>query len=155
VELRRRNVSRPGDVTPQGFSITSCAMAECLDAVVDEIDGGLPPPSPGRKRGIGYAAMFHVGGGARVYRSDGCGAIVKVDDFGQVSLISGATEMGQGWETVLAMIVAETVGVPIGRVEVVSADTAVKPWDVGVHASRTTFVAGNAARLAAEKVRAE
>jgi xanthine dehydrogenase molybdenum-binding subunit len=97
--------------------------------------------------------MFHVGGGARVYRSDGCGAIVKLDDFGKVTLLTGASEIGQGSETVLAMIVAEELGVPLGRVEVVNSDTAVKPWDVGVHASRTTFIAGNAALLAARDVR--
>ena len=99
--------------------------------------------------------MFHVGGGARIYRSDGCGAIVKLDDFGKVTLITGASEIGQGSETVLAMIVAETLGVPLERVDVVNSDTRVRPWDVGTHASRTTFVAGNAARLAAEKVRAQ
>jgi xanthine dehydrogenase molybdenum-binding subunit len=53
------------------------------------------------------------------------------------------------------MIVAETLGVPVDRVDVVNSDTAVKPWDVGVHASRTTFIAGNAARLAAEKIRSQ
>lgn len=155
LELRRGNVLNAGDVTPQGFEITSCAMRECLEAVAADI-GREPPALPaGWRRGIGYAAMFHVGGGARIYRSDGCGAIVKLDDFGTVSLITGATEIGQGADTVLAMIVAETLGVPLERVEVVNVDTAVKPWDVGVHASRTTFVAGNAARLAALKLRDE
>src|SRR5262249_21282445 len=86
---------------------------------------------------------------------DGCGAIVKLDDFGVVHLITGATEIGQGSETVLAMIVAETLGVPLARVQVVNSDTAVKPWDVGAHASRTTFIPGNAARLAAATLRAE
>ena len=156
LELRRRNVVKSGDVHPQGFAITSCAMAECLDAVAEDIAADLPPSPPaGWSRGVGYAAMFHVGGGARIYRSDGCGAIVKLDDFGKVSLITGASEIGQGSETVLAMIVAETLGVPLDRVDVVNSDTAVKPWDVGVHASRTTFIAGNAARLAAEKIRAQ
>ena len=156
LELRRRNVVKSGDVHPQGFAITSCAMAECLEAVAEEIAADLPPSAPaGWSRGVGYAAMFHVGGGARIYRSDGCGAIVKLDDFGKVSLITGASEIGQGSETVLAMIVAETLGVPLDRVDVVNSDTAVKPWDVGVHASRTTFIAGNAARLAAEKIRAQ
>ncbi len=154
LELRRRNAVKPGDTHPQGFVITSCAMTECLDAVGDEIRGAAPPVAAGWKRGVGYAGMFHVAGGARIYRSDGCGAIVKLDDFGRVSLITGATEIGQGSETVLAMIVAETLGVPLERVDVVNSDTAVKPWDVGVHASRTTFIAGNAARLAAEKIRA-
>jgi xanthine dehydrogenase molybdenum-binding subunit len=155
LELRRRNVTRPGDANPQGFVITSCAMSECLDAVADAIVRDPPAVPAGCRRGIGYAGMFHVAGGARIYRSDGCGAIVKVDDFGRVSLITGATEIGQGSETVLAMIVAETLGVPLERVDVVNSDTTVKPWDVGAHASRTTFIAGNAARLAAEKARTE
>jgi len=155
LELRRRNVTKSGDANPQGFAITSCAMAECFDAVADDVARDVPAPRPGWTRGIGYAGMFHVGGGARIYRSDGCGAIVKLDDFGKVSVMTGATEIGQGSETVLAMIVAETLGVPLARVEVVSSDTTVKPWDVGAHASRTTFIAGNAARLAAEKLRAD
>lgn len=155
LEIRRRNATRPGDVHPQGFVITSCAMTECLDAVAAEIARDAPPARPGWRRGVGYAAMFHVAGGARIYRSDGCGAIVKLDDFGAVSVVTGATEIGQGSETVLAMIVAETLGVPLDRVTVVNDDTTVKPWDVGAHASRTTFIAGNAARLAAARVRAE
>jgi CO/xanthine dehydrogenase Mo-binding subunit len=155
LEIRRRNVTRSGDVNPQGFVVTSCAMGECLDTVAGVVDRGLPPVEVGWRRGVGYAGMFHVGGGARIYRSDGCGAIVKLDDFGRVSLITGATEIGQGSETVLAMIVAETLGIPLDRVDVVNSDTAVKPWDVGAHASRTTFIAGNAARLAAEKLRGQ
>jgi xanthine dehydrogenase molybdenum-binding subunit len=154
VEIRRRNATRPGDVNPQGNVITTCAMIPCLDAVEREIaKPPAAPPRPGWRRGVGYAAMFHVGGGARVYRSDGCGAILKLDDFGKVSLLTGASEIGQGSETVLAMIVAEELAVPLGRVEVVNSDTAVKPWDVGVHASRTTFIAGNAALLAARELK--
>ncbi len=155
LEIRRRNVTKSGDVNPQGFVVTSCAMSECLEAVAEVVAAPLPPPQAGWRRGIGYAGMFHVGGGARIYRSDGCGAIVKMDDFGKVVLITGASEIGQGSETVLAMIVAETLGVPLERVEVVNSDTAVKPWDVGAHASRTTFIAGNAARMAAEKLRGD
>jgi CO/xanthine dehydrogenase Mo-binding subunit len=153
LEIRRRNATRPGDVNPQGNVITSCAMVECLDAAGRMIAAPLPAPAPGWRRGVGYSGMFHVGGGARVYRSDGCGAIVKLDDFGAVTLITGASEIGQGSDTVLAMIVAEELGVPLERVRVVNSDTAVKPWDVGVHASRTTFIAGNAAKLAARELR--
>src|SRR2546426_10810888 len=53
------------------------------------------------------------------------------------------------------MIVAETLGVPLERVEVVNSDTAVKPWGVGAPARRTTVIAGNAARMAAEKLRGD
>src|SRR6185369_8210499 len=116
LELRRLNATKSGDVNPQGFVLTSFAMRECLDAAAEEIAKTPPPTVPGWKRGVGYAGMFHVGGGARIYRSDGCGAIVKLDDFGKVTLITGASEIGQGSETVLAMIVAETLGVPLERV---------------------------------------
>jgi xanthine dehydrogenase molybdenum-binding subunit len=76
-----------------------------------------------------------------------------MDDFGHVTLITGSTEIGQGSETVLAQIVGETLGVGIDDVAVENSDTDVKPWDVGVHASRTTFIAGNAAHLAAVQAR--
>jgi len=72
-----------------------------------------------------------------------------VDDFGSVTLVTGATGSGQGSDVVQAQIVAEVLGISPADVTVVNDDTAVRPWDVGVHASRTTFIAGNAARLAA------
>ncbi len=169
VEFRLINANEPNSATPQGLVITSCGMKECLQAVaaaadrgadrpgeqttVEPIHGRLDPAAGAHKRGIGFAATLNVGGGARIYRSDGCGATVKVDDFGHVTLITGSTEIGQGSETVLAQIVAETLGVHPQDVSVINADTDLKPWDVGVHASRTTFIAGNAARLAALEAR--
>jgi CO/xanthine dehydrogenase Mo-binding subunit len=94
-----------------------------------------------------------VGGGARVYKSDGCGTIIKVDDFGKVDVFTGSTDMGQGSETVIAQIISETIGVPVDDISVINNDTDVCPWDVGAHASRTTFVAGNSALGAARKIR--
>jgi CO/xanthine dehydrogenase Mo-binding subunit len=156
MELRLRNANQPGDVTAQGMRITTCGLSACLERV-QERSGWKTRRGRLRAehRGLGAAAYIHVGGGARIYRSDGCGAIIKLDDSGMVSLITGATELGQGSETVLAMIVAEELGVPLDAVTVVNSNTDVKPWDVGSHASRTTFVAGNAARMAARKARTE
>src|SRR5574340_760787 len=88
------------------------------------------------KRGIGMASMLHVGGGAKIYPSDGCGTILKMDDFGSLTLITGASEIGQGSETVLAQLVCEELGVPLSAVRVINNDTEITPWDVGVHASR-------------------
>jgi xanthine dehydrogenase molybdenum-binding subunit len=154
MDLRLRNANQSGDVTPQGMEITSCGLSECLRIVReqsgwDERRGRMRE----RHRGLGAATYIHVGGGARMYGSDGCGAMVKVDDSGQVTLITGASELGQGSETALAMIVAEEMRVPLEAVYVINSNTDVKPWDVGVHASRTTFVAGNAARMAAADAR--
>jgi len=157
LEFRVRNANQPGDVTPQDMRITTCGLTECLQRATSEIGAGAGPRPLQRmrrtKRGIGMASLFHVGGGARVYRSDGCGAIVRIDDFGKVTVVIGASEIGQGSDTVLAQICADTLGVPVDKVEIVQDDTLVCPWDVGVHASRTTFIAGNATKLAAEKAR--
>jgi xanthine dehydrogenase molybdenum-binding subunit len=151
-ELRLKNANEPGEITPQNFKITSCGMKECMDEVVKRLDWkGKHGKHTGR--GVGMASLIHVGGGARVYKSDGCGTIIKVDDFGKVDVFTGATDMGQGSETVIAQIIAETIGVSIDDISVINNDTDVCPWDVGAHASRTTFVAGNAALGAAKKIR--
>jgi CO/xanthine dehydrogenase Mo-binding subunit len=152
LDFRLRNANTPGEVTPQNFKIQTCGLRECIDAVAQKLDWRQ---NRGRRdgRGIGMASLIHVGGGARVYKSDGCGTIIKVDDFGMVNVITGATDMGQGVDTVIAQIVAEELGVRTEDVSVIHTDTDVCPWDVGAHASRTTFVAGNSARGAARKVK--
>jgi xanthine dehydrogenase molybdenum-binding subunit len=94
-----------------------------------------------------------VGGGAKIYRSDGCGTMLKLDDFGGVTVFTGASEIGQGSETVIAQIVAEELGLPIENIRIINNDTDLTPWDVGVHASRTTFIAGNSALRAAREAR--
>ena len=152
LDLRMRNANTPGEVTPQHFNIITCGLRECIDVVAQRLDWRQ---NRGRKNGtgIGMASMIHVGGGARVYKSDGCGTIIKIDDFGTVNVITGATDMGQGADTVIAQVVAEELGVRVEDVVVTHTDTDICPWDVGAHASRTTFVAGNSARGAAKKVK--
>jgi xanthine dehydrogenase molybdenum-binding subunit len=152
LDFRLRNSNTPGEITPQNFKITTCGLKECIDAVAQKLDWRQ---NRGRRngRGLGMASMIHVGGGARVYNSDGCGTIIKIDDFGTVNVITGATDMGQGADTVIAQIAAEELGVRVEDVVVTHTDTDVCPWDVGAHASRTTFVAGNSARGAARRVK--
>lgn len=159
--FRLKNAQEPGERTPQGLVFKTCGLRDCLLRAAEATD------FPGKharyarerarrgavKRGIGIAALLHVGGGAKVYRSDGCGTILKLDDFGKATVITGATEIGQGSDTGIAVIVAEVLGLPLDHVQIVNDDSEVKPWDVGVHASRTTFIAGNSARRAALKAR--
>jgi xanthine dehydrogenase molybdenum-binding subunit len=152
VEFRILNANKPGTVTPQGLRITTCEMRECLRRAAQEI-GWKGRGMAGPNRGIGFAAFFHVGGGARVYRSDGCGTILTVDDFGLVTVITGSTDLGTGSDTAIAQIVAEELGIPVQNVRVVNDDASIRPWDVGTHASRATFVAGNSALLAARKAK--
>ena len=157
VEFRLINANEPGDVTPQKFRITTCALKECIEKVAKELEWEKRRGKERDKsRGVGIACLMHVGGGARIYRSDGCGTIIKIDDFGNVDVMTGATDIGQGADTVVAQAVAEELGVRLEKVNVIWNDTAVCPWDVGVHASRTTFIACNsaigAARILKEKL---
>jgi xanthine dehydrogenase molybdenum-binding subunit len=141
----------------------SCGFKDCLTTAASRSDflrqqaqhrGHWNDTNP-IKRGIGMASMLHVGGGAKIYPSDGCGTILKLDDFAHVTLITGASEIGQGSETVLSQLVCEELGLPLSAVTVVNNDTDITPWDVGVHASRTTFIAGNSAIGAARKAKAK
>ena len=100
------------------------------------------------------ASLFHVGGSGRIYRSDGSGIILKLDDFGNVNAYYGGVEMGQGLHSVLTLAIAESLGVTPDKVFINPTDTGTCPWDVGTHASRGAFMSCNAAILAAEKLRA-
>jgi CO/xanthine dehydrogenase Mo-binding subunit len=154
VEFRLINANEPNEVTPQRFQVTTCGLRECIQEVAKRLDwANRKKAGKEEGKGVGMASLIHVGGGARVYKSDGCGTIIKVDDFGKVDVFTGATDIGQGADTVIAQMVAEEIGVLPEDVNILDRDTDVCPWDVGVHASRTTFVAGNAALGAARKVK--
>ncbi|HIC85699.1 MAG TPA: xanthine dehydrogenase family protein molybdopterin-binding subunit [Desulfobacterales bacterium] len=153
-EFRLINRNIADDITPMGLHITTCGHEECLKSVADHL-GWKEKRGKARKkaRGVGMASLFHVGGSGRVYKSDGTGVIMKLDDFGNVSVITGAVEMGQGLHVAVQMATAEALGVTPDKVTVVSGDTATCPWDVGTHASRGAFTACNAVIMAAQKVR--
>ncbi len=153
-EFRMLNANIPNETTPMGLNITTCGFQECLQTVAKDLDWGEKRGKNRRRaRGVGMASLFHVGGAARVYRSDGTGVIMKLDDFGNVSIASGGVEMGQGFLAALSAATAEALGVSPDRVTVITGDTSICPWDVGTHASRGAFTACNAAILAAEKAR--
>ncbi|MEM3031831.1 MAG: xanthine dehydrogenase family protein molybdopterin-binding subunit [Nitrososphaerota archaeon] len=152
VEFRLINANQPNTTTPQGMRISSCALRECIKKAAEAI-GWRGRGGAGPDRGIGLASYFHVGGGARVYRSDGCGSIITVDDYGVVTLITGSTDLGTGSDTALAQIIAEELGIPVSKVRVVNSGETPRPWDVGTHASRATFIAGNSALMAAREIK--
>jgi xanthine dehydrogenase molybdenum-binding subunit len=165
--FRRHNAQQPGETTPQGLVFRTCGLPDCLETAARASDflekartGGAArrrsgPGAVTVRRGVGMASLLHVGGGAKIYRSDGCGTIVKIDDHGHVTVITGSTDIGQGSETVVAQLVAEELGLGVSSVTVINNDSEITPWDVGVHASRTTFIAGNSARRAARKARSK
>lgn len=145
-EIRLINANYPGEITGQGLHFRTCGAKPALEKALasSHYRERSKEEQTGRyRRGIGLASMLHVGGGAKIYRSDGCGTRLKLDHYGYLTIITGSNEIGQGSETVLAMIASEELGIPADHITVINTDTDVKPWDVGVHASRTSFVAGN------------
>ena len=156
VELRLRNIMEGGDVTVNDLAMSSLGMKECLEAVQQ---GSSWKDKQGEKeegRGIGVACGFFVSGaGYPIYRSrtPHCTVEVKLDEAGGgVEVRSGAAEIGQGVETMLATVVAETLGIPIELVRVRSGDSDLS-LDLGAYSSRTTLMTGHAAKDAAENVR--
>lgn len=103
----------------------------------------------------GIGCMIHVSG-CRYYPGFyGSNAVVTVGDNGQVYLLSGEAELGQGCRTVLAQIVAEELGIRLEDVVVPDLDTDISPYSLGAYGDRTTHIGGNATRLAAIEARGE
>lgn len=100
-----------------------------------------------KKRGKGIAAMFYPIGATSNPNSSG--ASIKVNMDGSAVLYIGATDIGQGSNTILCQIAAEELGIEFDKVTVVASDTKLTPYDHGPGASRTTYITGNAVQKAA------
>ncbi len=156
VTIRRRNTVRPDSMTVNHLRITSCGLDECIDEVVeasgfDSKHGKLP-----RGRGVGLAVGCYLSGaGLPIYwnKMPQSEVQVKVDRGGGVTVYSMATDIGQGSTSMLATVVAESLGLEPSELIMVTADTDLTPVDLGSYSSRVTFMAGNAALDAAVKIR--
>lgn len=157
LEFRLVNAHQGDYMTPQGMFARNSNLKRALEIAAEKIGWKGPHMQPGngaKKRGIGFSGLFHVGGGARVYHTDGSGAILKMDDYANVTLFTGISEIGQGSIQALSQIVASELGVPLEKVSVVyKGDSELRPWDTATHASRGTFVNGAAAQRAAGELK--
>jgi 4-hydroxybenzoyl-CoA reductase subunit alpha len=155
-EVRRRNLLKPPCITINGLRVQSYGLPECIDKVFDrsgwkERKGKLP-----RGRGLGIACSHYVSGAANsIIRSDMPHSTVniKIDRDGGVVVYTGASDIGQGSDTMVAQVAAETLGCSLGRVRVIAADTDLTPIDIGSYSSRVTFMNGNATLRAAQEVK--
>ena len=155
-EIRRRNLLQPPCITVNGLRVQSYGLPECIDKTVErsgwqQRKGKLP-----KGRGLGIACSHYVSGAANsIIRSDMPHSTVniKIDRDGGVVVYTGASEIGQGSDTMTAQVAAEVLGCSLPRVRVVAADTDLTPIDIGSYSSRVTFMAGNATLRAAEQVK--
>jgi 4-hydroxybenzoyl-CoA reductase subunit alpha len=155
-EIRRRNLLQPPCITVNGLRVQSYGLPECIEKTIDrsrwkERKGKLP-----KGRGLGIACSHYVSGAANsIIRSDMPHSTVniKIDRDGGVVVYTGASEIGQGSDTMTAQIAAEVLGCSLSRVRVIAADTDLTPIDIGSYSSRVTFMAGNATLRAATEVK--
>jgi 4-hydroxybenzoyl-CoA reductase subunit alpha len=155
-EIRRINLLKPPCITVNNLRVQSYGLPECIDQVITrsgwhERRSKLPPA-----RGMGMACSHYVSGAANsIIRSDMPHSTVniKIDRDGGVVVYTGASDIGQGSDTMVAQIVAEVLGIGLGRIRVIAADTDLTPIDIGSYSSRVTFMNGNASLRSAQDVR--
>lgn len=157
VELRLKNATQPGEIKiPNVAHISSCGLSECIEKVSQSMNwrergGSLP-----KGRGIGIGAYGFFSGALYNYFDTQLPyneAWVRVNSDGSVHYFTLASDVGQGSDTILCQIVAEELGVRLEDVNIVSSDTQIVAGDMGAFSSRTTLMAGNAAKTAAADVR--
>jgi aerobic carbon-monoxide dehydrogenase large subunit len=163
IEARRRNLisreempyARPLDVLEVEQVLDSGDYAGLLDKALDAVKWPALQDQLRERRARGEA----VGAGLALFlEKSGLGPLdavkIRIDEQGMVEAITGAAALGQGMETVLAQICADSLGVDYRNVRVIHGRTDRIERGFGSHASRTTVMTGEATRLAAEKLRA-
>ncbi len=159
VDVRLRNAACEGDTNPlTGKTIYSAGLPECLRKGRELFEWDKRREESlnqqGRiRRGVGIACFSYTSNtwpvGVEI-----SGARLLMNQDGCIHVQTGATELGQGADTVFSQMVAETVGVPINYIHVISTqDTDVTPFDPGAFASRQSYVAAPALRKAAQMLK--
>ncbi|MDP6378092.1 MAG: molybdopterin-dependent oxidoreductase [Candidatus Thalassarchaeaceae archaeon] len=158
--FRLANLLPPLSATITGFRITSTGMRECLEKVRaasgwDEKFRNLP-----LGHGIGVGCGFFISGSGLPIHWDPnkyphATVHLKIDMDGGVTVHTGAADIGQGSDTVVAQSVAEVLGLPLDMIRVRSQESDTSPVDLGSYSSRVTFMNANAAISAAMKIREE
>lgn len=161
VEMRMRNAidnPKPGTIyeTINKVTLKTCGLKEAIQKVTEDPiwrDRNKTPRKEGNiSWGVGLSGTSYLGG-ARQMGHQACAAIVRVCEDGTVNLITGATDCGQGSDTVLCMIAAEELGIKLEDVTIKRVDTAYTPVDPGSYGSRVTILAGQATQKAAREAK--
>ena len=156
-ELKLKNAVREGDIAPSGHPLTGHGLEDCIRRGIAETGWAALRQRARNERGPvrtgwGIGCEMHGSSAYPGIKEQG-NAIVKMNEDGTVTLLTGTAGLGTGAHTALAQIVAEELGVTFEDVGVVHGDTDVVPWDIGAFASHTTFMGGRAAQMAAAEVK--
>jgi 4-hydroxybenzoyl-CoA reductase subunit alpha len=160
IAARRRNLLVAPTETINGLRVTSYGLGECIDWVEGASGWAARKGKLGRSgnisKGLGMACSHFVSGSAKPVHWSGephAVIVLKLDFDASVSILTGASDIGQGSSTVVTQIVAEVLGIDYHRIRVIANDSAVTPKDNGSYSSRVTYMVGNAALDAAENLK--
>lgn len=150
LEFRILNALRDGDASATGQVLQAVGIGPCLEALRPHWARALAELRPGR--GVGVASCWYGCGNTSLPNPSTIR--IGLSARGRVVLYQGATDIGQGSNTVIAQIAAEALGLPVAAFDLIGPDTAVTPDAGKTSASRQTFVSGRAAQAAAGALRA-
>ncbi len=159
LEFRLKNCVQAGYVDPHnGITMHAYGLDQVLEkgrAAIDwDAKRRLYQNQTGdRRRGVGMALFTYK---SNVYpislETASCRMMLHED--GRVTVQMGATEIGQGADTVFTQMAAESIGLPVDAIDIQSTqDTDVTPFDTGAYASRQTYVSGTACKMTGESLR--
>ena len=154
LEFRHRNALRVGDVTATGQTLEhSAGLAACLDALRPHWKRALAGATRDgiKRRGVGIGCMWYGIGNTSM--SNPSRIRIGLDRDGTLTLYNGAFDIGQGSNTIMTQIAADTLGLPVNRFRLVCGDTDLTADAGKTSASRQTFVSGMATQRAAEDLR--
>jgi CO/xanthine dehydrogenase Mo-binding subunit len=145
LEFRRRNVLRAGDVLPAGDRVDTDTGKEILKRVTTDGHERRRRGKLLKGKGIGLC-LRDIGPGEANLE-------VGLNPQGKITILTTVTDTGAGAHTMLRQVVAEAIGTSMKDVEVISGDTDSFDTDIALGGSRVTYLAGQAATLAARKLR--
>ncbi len=156
IEIRRRNFMGEFRRTVNELRVTSNGFLQCLDAVERASGWKRKFRQLGYGKGVGVAGSCYISGtNYPIYPNQMPQSAIQlqVDRSGRVAVFTGASDIGQGSDSMVAYIVCEELGVPLDYVRVLASDTDLTPVDLGAYSSRVTFMLGNACIDAARKLK--
>jgi CO/xanthine dehydrogenase Mo-binding subunit len=154
LEFRLLNALRDGDASATGQIMRATGIAQCLTALRPHWLRARATGQPGGpvRRGVGVASCWYGCGNTALPNPSTIR--IGITAAGEAVLHQGATDIGQGSNTVIAQIAADALGLPVAALRLVGPDTALTPDAGKTSASRQTFVSGRAAHAAGQALRA-
>lgn len=149
MEIRLKNGLRVGEETATKSLIISGGLEEPLTKAVEAANWKDKWSRLPKGNGIGMGCVAIMCGFPMGFRS-GSTCSVKINDDGQVTVVTGVIDTGMGNESMVVQIAAEVLGVPMEDINLVNADSEITNLDPGAYSQAATFVGGNAVKRACE-----